>query len=103
VSERSEENEPINIFDMTTGLPDYAYKYLDEIGLDSKTYRPKVYTVTVTVKNPLITANDSAAKAARHKGYDSVVFYGRDLVQGVPEVAVFNPSNVKVKHIEVVE
>ncbi len=102
VSERSEENEPINIFNMSTGLPDWVYQSLNEIGLDSKTYRPKVYTVRVTVHNPLVTTSSSAARSAKSKGYDSVVFYGRDLVNGVPEVAVFNPSLVKVTGIEIV-
>jgi len=31
------------------------------------------------------------------------VYHGSDLVGGVPEVAVFNPRNVKIKHIEVVD
>jgi len=91
-----------NIFNMSTGLPEYVYQNLDELGLDSKTYRPKVYTVSVTVNNPLVTASKSEAMSAKHKGYDAVVFYGSDLVGGVPEVAVFNPSAVKIKHVEVV-
>ena len=94
--------DPVNIFNMSTGLPDWVYKDLDSLGLDSKTYRPKVYTVSVTVHNPLITASKSEARAAKHKGYDSVVFYGSDLVKGVPEVAVFDPNKVRIKHIEVV-
>jgi hypothetical protein len=96
------ENEPINIFNTSTGLPAWAYDNLDEIGLDSKTYRPKVYTVTVTVSNPLVTASKSQARGAKSKGYDAVVFYGSDLVGGVPEVAVFKSSDVKIVHVEVV-
>jgi hypothetical protein len=56
----------------------------------------------VTVSNPLVTANKAQASKARSKGFDSVVFYGSDLVDGVPEVAVFSPRNVKVRNIEVI-
>jgi hypothetical protein len=94
---------PLDLFGGgSTGLSDYIYNSLDEIGLDSKTYRPKVYTVVVTVNNPLVTKSKSAARKARSKGYDSVFFYGADLVQGVPEVAVYSPRHVKVRKIEVV-
>jgi hypothetical protein len=98
----STDDGPINIFSQSTGAPDWLYAELDTVGLDSKTYRPKVYTVVVTVNNPLITKSKSQASKARSKGFDSVVYYGFDLVGGVPEVAVFNPRNVRVKSIEVV-
>lgn len=96
-------DEPVNIFSMSTGLPSWVYDTLDRLGIDSKTYRPKVYTVTATVHNPLITNKESEARKAKQKGYDSVIFYGSRLVQGVPEVAVFNPANVRIKSIEVVD
>lgn len=89
------------LFSMSSGAPDYVYDNLDEIGIDSSKYRPKIYTVSVTVKKPLITASKAQAKSARSKGYDSVVFYGSDLVDGVPEVAVFDPGDVRIKHVEV--
>lgn len=92
----------VTLFNTSTGAPDWIYDDLDKLGLDSTVYRPKVYTVEVRVKNPLVTANKSQAKAARGKGYDSVVFFGADLVGGVPEVAVFNPHDVRIKHVEVV-
>lgn len=95
-------NDPVNIFSTSTGMPDYLYKSLDEVGLDSKTYRPKVYSVSVTATNPLVTKSKSQARKARQKGYDCVVFHGADLVSGVPEVAVFNPRLVRVRKIEVV-
>lgn len=98
----SDDEGVINIFNQSTGAPDWLYDNLDQIGLDSTDYRPKVYTVEVTVKNPLITKSKSAARSARSKGYDSVIFYGADLVQGVPEVAVFNPRDVRVTHVDVV-
>ena len=85
-----------------TGTPEWAYDILDRLGIDSKTYRPKVYTVAVTCHNPLVTANKAQARAARRKGYDCVVFYGSDLVENVPEVAVYDPSAVRVSRIEVV-
>jgi len=98
----SDDEGTINIFNMSTGAPSWLYDLLDEIGLESNTYRPKVYTVSVTVENTLITASQTEARRASSQGYDCVVYYGSDLVSGVPEVAVFNPRNVRVKHIEVV-
>jgi hypothetical protein len=92
--------DPVNIFNMSSGAPSYIYNDLDEIGIDSKEYRPKVYTVSVTVKNPLITDSKAKAKSARNKGYDSVVFYGSSLVEDVPEVAVFSPNDVKIQKVE---
>jgi len=94
---------PIDLFGRgATGLPGYLYDSLDEVGLDSKTYRPKVYTVSVTTTNPLVTKSQSAARKAREKGYDCVVYHGTALVSGVPEVAVFNPRQVRIRKIEVV-
>lgn len=81
--------------------PEWVYDLLDRLGVDSNLYRPKVYTSIVTVSNPLVTASTSEAKKARSKGYDSVVFCGRDLVDGVPEVAIFDPSLAKISHVEV--
>lgn len=92
----------VDIFSRSTGLPEWAYSQLDEIGLDSNRYRPKVYTVSVLVKNTLVTASKAQAKSAKAKGYDCVVFYGADLVQGVPEVAVFDSHAVTITHVEVV-
>jgi len=92
----------VNIFDQSSGAPDWLYDSLDEVGLDSEKYRPKVYTVIVTVSNPLVTANKSQARKARSKGYDSVVFHGSGLVGGVPEVAVFNPRDVKIQGVVIV-
>jgi len=84
-----------------TGSPSWTYATLDTIGLDSNKYRPKVYTVSVTVQNPLITASPALARKARSKGFDSVVYHGRQLVDGVPEVAVYNPRDVKIQKVEV--
>ena len=97
-----DDNGALDLFNTSTGAPDYLYDELDKVGLDSAKYRPKVYTVTVTVTNPLVTARKTQARGAKSKGYDSVIFYGSDLVQGVPEVAVFNPHNVHIRSVEVV-
>lgn len=91
-----------NIFNIRTGMPDWIYDSLDQIGLDSKTYRPKVYTVSVTARHPLITGDKEEARSARGRGYDAVVYYGPGAVQDIPEVAVFDPARVKIKSIEVV-
>jgi hypothetical protein len=92
----------VTLFSTSTGAPDWVYNDLDKLGLDSNVYRPKVYTVEVTVKNPLVTANKTQARGARRKRYDCVVFFGADLVGGVPEVAVFNPHDVRISRVEVV-
>ncbi len=95
-----EDDQTLNIFNTATGVPEYTYKMLDELGLESFKYRPKVYTVTVTASNPLITTSKSQARSARSKGYDCVVYHGADLVSGVPEVVVYKPSDAKITHVE---
>jgi hypothetical protein len=50
-----------------------------------------------------VTKSQSAARKARSQGYDSVFYYGTDLVKGIPEVAVFRPQDVKIRRIEVVD
>ncbi len=87
----------------STGAPSWLYDNLDAVGLNSKVYRPKLYTVVATVSNPLVTKSKGAARKARSQGYDSVFYYGTDLVQGIPEVAVFSPPNVKIRRIEVLD
>lgn len=102
VSAVKEDEGFVNIFHQSTGMPDWVYNLLDEVGLDSAKYRPKVYTVSVVAQNVLVTASKAQARSAKQKGYDCVVFHGADLVSGVPEVAVFHPRQVKVTHVEVV-
>lgn len=96
------DDSALSLFSTATGAPSWLYDTLDEVGLNSKVYRPKVYTVTVKVRNTLVTASKSQARGARSKGYDSVVFYGSDLVGGVPEIAVFDPRNVRINKIEII-
>lgn len=91
-----------NLFSTSTGAPEWLYKDLDEVGLNSKVYRPKVYTVSVVVSKPLVTSIKAQARRALSQGYDCVVYHGTDLVAGIPEVAVFDPHKVRIKHIEVV-
>jgi tRNA nucleotidyltransferase/poly(A) polymerase len=87
------------LFSQSTGLPEWMYDDLDRVGLDSSKYRPKVYTVVVTVDNVLVTARRAEAKTASRKGYDCVVYHGPGIVDGVPEVAVFDPSKVRVQSV----
>ena len=94
--------ELMDIFNPSTGSPDWVYSNLDDVGLDSEAYRPKVYTVVVKVENTLVTASKSEARRARQKGYDSVHYHGADLVGGVPEVAVYDPRKVRILRVEVV-
>jgi hypothetical protein len=90
----------VNIFSMDSGMPEYIYDRLDHFGLNSLKYRPKVYTVTANVKYPLVTASKSEARKAKSKGYDSVIYTGSDLVDGVPEVAVYDPRKVRIEKVE---
>lgn len=98
-------DELADLFNPTpTGAPGWLYDNLDELGLDSTVYRPKVYTVVVSgLQKTLVTASKPAARKARSQGYDSVVYFGADLVGGVPEVAVFDPHKVKVTVVQVVD
>ena len=93
---------PLEMFSGATGAPDWVYDSLDEVGVDSKKYRPKIYTVSVRVKNVLVTAQKAKAKSALSKGYDCLVWHGSNLVAGVPEVAVYDPNKVTIKQVEVV-
>jgi hypothetical protein len=85
----------------STGAPESVYAMLDDVGLDSERYRPKVYICQVTVHKPLVTASPAKAKKARAQGYDSVVYYGPDLVDAVPEIAVFDPAAVRILGVQV--
>jgi hypothetical protein len=89
------------LFNQTSGAPEWLYDLLDEVGLDSGPYRPKVYTVAVRVQKPLVTASQTQARKAKTQGYDSVVFFGSSLVDGVPEVAVFSPKDTHILKAEV--
>lgn len=92
-----------SLFSQSTGAPEWLYANLDEVGLDSSKYRPKVYTATVTLSNPLVTSKKAEAQRARSKGYDGVVFLGPgSLVDGVPEVAVFTSKSIRIVKVEVV-
>lgn len=95
------DNEFVNIFSTSTGMPDHVYDSLDKLGLDSKKYRPKVYTVVATAKKVLVTKSKAQARTARKKGYDCVIFFGSDLVDDVPEVAIFNPQHVRITKVQV--
>lgn len=83
------------------GIRPPFYSTLDDLGVDSRKYRPKVYTVKVKTTNPLVTDSQSKARSAKSKGYDSVVYYGPQTVSGIAEVAVFNPNAVSIVGVEV--
>lgn len=87
----------------STGAPHWLYDELEEIGLDSTAYRPKVYTVRASCRRPLVTASKGAARRARERGFDAVVYHGADLVDDVPEVAVFDPARAVVTGVEVLD
>jgi hypothetical protein len=84
----------------SSGSPSWIYDLPERVGLDSKRYRPRVLTVEVRISNPLVTADKKQARQAPQRGYDGVVFYGEGIVRGVPEVAVYNPQNVKIVGVE---
>ena len=86
------------------GTPSYIFDDMDAVGLDSSEYRPKVYTVSVSgLDRVLVTRSKPEAEKARSRGYDAVVFCGTDLVDGVPEVVVFDPAKVRVTRVEVID
>lgn len=93
--------ELFGVFHGTSGSPEWLYGHLDEVGLDSTKYRPKVLSVTVTVNNPLVTTSKADARKAPAKGYDSVIYHGSDLVGGVPEVAIYDARKARITHVEV--
>lgn len=95
--------EDRSLFGESTGAPSWLYDDLDRLGIDSSKYRPKVYTVSVTVRKPLVTESTAQARRARSRGYDAVVYHGEDLVGDVPEVAVYDPRKVKIIGVEVIE
>jgi ADP-Ribosyltransferase in polyvalent proteins len=97
-----ESGSSLDLFSQSTGAPEWLYASLDEVGLNSRVYRPKVYTVVAQADNVLVTSSKSKAKSARSKGYDAVIYYGSDLVDDVPEVAVYEPQAVRITKIEVV-
>jgi len=86
------------------GTPAYIFDDMDAVGLDSSEYRPKLYTVSVSgLERVLVTKSKPEAEKARSRGYDAVVFCGADLVDGVPEVVVFDPAKVRVTKSEVID
>lgn len=99
------DNTLFDLWGMTpTGTPSYIFDSLDAVGLDSSEYRPKVYTVRVSgLDRVLVTKSKTEAEKARSRGYDAVVFCGADLVDGAPEIVVFDPAKVRVLKVEVVD
>lgn len=107
-SKYTDEPQADTLFDLwgmtSTGTPAYIFDDMDAVGLDSSEYRPKVYTVSVSgLDRVLVTRSKPEAEKARSRGYDAVVFCGADLVDGVPEVVVFDPAKVRVTKVEVID
>jgi len=80
-------------------MPDYIYDFIDDLGLDSTVYKPKVYVVVGKANKVLITDNMSEAKRAPTQGYDGVIYFGSATVRGVPEVAIHNPKNIRILRV----
>jgi len=71
------------------------------VGVDSFKYCPKVYTVEISeVKNPLITGDNEQARQAKQLGHDAIIYYGSDIVDSYPEIAVFDTNKISIKNIE---
>jgi len=100
-SPKGDDNGLLDLFGGTSsGTPDWLYASLDELGLDSSRYRPKVYKVSAHGTRVLVTSNQEEARRAFANGYDAFVFTGEDLVGGVPEVAVIDGNQVEILDIE---
>lgn len=91
----------VNIFEQSTGAPDWLYNDLDTIGVDSSVYRPKVYSVKLHLDNVLVTDSSDEAERAQRMGFDGVVFCGANLVNDKPEIAVFDTRNIDIVKVEV--
>lgn len=89
-------DDSLSLFNESTGRPGWVLDSLAKIGVDPRPYTPKVYTVTASCENPLVTRSKSEARSAPSRGYDCTIFHGPDLVGGVPEVVFYDPSRVKI-------
>lgn len=83
------------------GAPDWLFDTLSSLDVDSTKYKPKVYKVSTQASHVLVTADKDEAKRAFSLGYDAFVFSGEDLVDGVPEVAIRDGSQVNILDVEV--
>ena len=93
--------EVFGLFSQSTGSPDWLYDDLDRLGLDSAKYRPKVLTVEIRARKPLVTADANEARTAHRRGYDSTVYYGPETVDSVPEVAIYDGRMARIVGVEV--
>lgn len=95
--------EPVSltstIFGGALSIPDYIYDFIDDLGLNSTVYKPKVYVVLGKANRVLITDDMGEAKRAPAQGYDGVVYFGSATVRGVPEVAIHNPKNIRILRV----
>ena len=95
--------EPVSLTSTIFGgaliMPDYVYDFIDQLGLDSTVYKPKVYVLLAKANKVLITDNMGKAKKAPSQGYDGIVYFGSAAVDGTPEVAVHDPKNIKILRV----
>jgi hypothetical protein len=91
-------------FDIFLGAPNamqpWVYDAVDRIGLDSAAYRPKVYTVEVTAREPAVAWSMEEARGALDRGHDCLVYLGPKRVGDVPEVALRDPARVRVVRVD---
>jgi hypothetical protein len=82
------------------GTPDWIFNVIERLGLSRMRYEPKVYKVELRATNVLVTGDRGKAKKARQNGFDGLVYTGSDLVRGVPELVVYNPSQIRILDIK---
>lgn len=76
---------------------------LRNIGIDPTPILPKVLTCIVRADNVKLVHDIGEAKVAQGEGYDAIVWAGGgDLVNGDPEVVVYDARNIRVTKIEII-
>lgn len=96
----STNNDFINIFDTSTGMPYYMYELVEEIGLDKLKYYPKIYTVKLQSPKVVVASNKKEVDKAKKDKQDAVVYTGKDMVDDIPEIAVFDANIIKILKVE---
>lgn len=98
---RETANDPGAIFSALFGdsggglLSEYHIDDMVKMELDAAAPTQNVMPVYLKADNPLVTDSRKKAKSAQKKGHDGILYSGPDLVAGVPEWVVFNPTQIK--------
>jgi hypothetical protein len=97
-----------DLFSMFSGSSSsgrYAVAYsLENLGISPDPILPKVLTCKVRANNVKLVRDLKEAKSARREGYDAIVWYGGEhLVNGEPEVVIFDAKNIQVTNIEIIK